>query len=322
MDKNQSFFRLHPDKVLSSIEDEGYITTGEFYQLNSYENRVFDILLEEGTHKLHNNHVIAKFYRPNRWSLEAIKEEHQFLFELKEQDIPVVAPIKFRDGASIAISDDMYFCLFPKTLGRMPQEFLADQLYTIGRLLAQLHNVGSKKNFIHRPTMGDEKHLGWIALDLLKNWVADELWTRYEEAGDQILDFLDEYLDPMQFLRIHGDAHKGNLLSNDEHFFMVDFDDTINGPAVQDFWMLLSGDTNESQYEIEQILKGYEELRLFNDNELKLIPALRGLRILSYAAWIAARWKDPSFPKIFPEFNTYNYWAEETEALERIAWTL
>lgn len=297
------------------------MTTGEFYQLNSYENRVFDIVLEETPDFLTNNHVIAKFYRPNKWSLKALQEEHDFLYELKKEQISVVAPLLINNSTLHKV-DDMYMCLYAKTLGRMPQEFINHELEQVGRLLAQLHNVGAQKKFKARPTLLTPTHLGWQALGILSDWVMPELWVRYQLAGQKILDFLEDYLDPSSFTRIHGDCHKGNLLSNGLNFFFVDFDDSINGPPVQDFWMLLSGAPEESEAELAQILKGYEELRDFDDAELDLIPALRGLRILSYAAWIAARWQDPSFPRLFPNFDTYVYWAEETEALEKIAWSL
>lgn len=320
-EKVDSFFELGPEQVMRAVENHGLITTGKFYQLNSYENRVFDIFLEEQPEFLTNKHVIAKFYRPGKWSKAALQEEHDFLHELKAEQVPVVAPL-ILDGKTIHEFNGLYMCLFEKTLGRMPQEFVNKELEQVGRLIAQLHNIGAQKKFKERPTLLHESHLGWRAIGILSDWVAPELWVRYQVASQRILDYLDEYLDLSSFTRIHGDCHKGNLLSNGMNFFFVDFDDSLNGPAVQDFWMLLSGSPEESDDELSQLLRGYEELRDFDDAELDLIPALRGLRILSYAAWIAARWQDPSFPKLFPNFNTYVYWAEEVEALEKIAWSL
>ena len=319
--KANSFFELSPEKVMRAVEDRGFLTTGKFYQLNSYENRVFDIVLEEQPSFLSNKHVIAKFYRPGKWSLKALQEEHDFLHELKSEQIPVVAPLRI-DGKTVFETDGMYMTLFEKTLGRMPQEFVNNELEQVGRLIAQLHNIGAQKKFKERPTLLSQSHLGWRALNILSDWVVPEIWVRYQVAAQRILDYLEEFLEPHSFTRIHGDCHKGNLLSNGMNFFFVDFDDALNGPAVQDFWMLLSGSPEDSDEELSQLLKGYEELRDFDDAELDLIPALRGLRILSYAAWIAARWQDPSFPRLFPNFNTYVYWAEEVEALEKIAWSL
>jgi len=319
-DAVSNFFSLSPDAVMTAVEKSGYLTTGEFYQLNSYENRVFDIKLEKDHEGLKTRNVIAKFYRPQRWSREALGEEHGFLYELLDNDVPVVAPLKFASGSSIeTLPGGIFYSLFPKTLGRMPQEFIGNELETVGRLLARLHNVGAQSEFRARPTMGTASHLGWNSLTVLKKWVTPELWTRYHGACQKILGALDDMLEPRNFLRIHGDCHKGNILSNDRNFFFVDFDDAINGPAVQDFWMLLSGDGDS---ELDQLLSGYTELRDFDESELDLIPALRGLRIFSYAAWIANRWEDPSFPRLFPTFNSYVYWAEEVEALEKVAWNL
>jgi len=305
---------------MNAIDACGFLTTGEFQQLNSYENRVFDIKLEETHPSLPTKNLIAKFYRPQRWSRAALEEEHGFLSELAKEGVPAVSPIKLKNGSTIEVfNNEIFFFLFLKTLGRMPQEFLNNDLETVGKLLARLHNVGAQKHFQHRPTMGESSHLGWSSLNLLKKWVAPELWPRYHRACQDILEFLDSELNPSDFGRIHGDCHKGNLLNNGDYFFFVDFDDSINGPAVQDFWMLLSGDEETSDDELDQLLGGYTELREFNEDELSWIPALRGLRIFSYAAWIANRWQDPSFPRLFPNFNTYVYWAEEVEALEKLA---
>lgn len=317
-----SFFSLSPDTVLQSIEKQGYLTTGELYQLNSYENRVFNIRLEPSENHP-ESHVIAKFYRPGRWSLECLREEHSFLQELKDSDIDVVAPLILGNKSTIdTLPGPIHYSLFAKTAGRMPEEFINRDWERVGSLLARLHNCGAQKRFKHRPTMGTDNHIGWQSLDILSQWVSPEIWPRYEEACEQILEFLDDTLPETQFLRIHGDCHRGNILSNGEGFFFVDFDDCINGPAVQDLWMLLPGELKDTQNEVEQFLTGYTQFRHFDPRELDLIPALRGLRIFSYAAWIAMRWEDPSFPRLFPQFNSYLYWVEEVESLERMAWSL
>lgn len=317
-----SFFSLSPDTVLQSIEKQGYVATGELYQLNSYENRVFNIRLEPSPN-FPASHIIAKYYRPGRWSLPSLREEHSFLEELKNADIDVVAPLQLSNKSTIdTLPGPIHYSLFTKTAGRMPEEFLGRDWERVGSLLARLHNCGAQTRFKHRPTMGTENHLGWQSLDILSQWVSPEIWPRYEDACLQILDFLDDALPDTHFLRIHGDCHRGNILSNGESFFFVDFDDCINGPAVQDLWMLLPGELKETQNELDQFLTGYTQFRHFDHSELDLIPALRGLRIFSYAAWIAMRWEDPSFPRLFPQFNSYLYWVEEVESLERLAWTL
>ena len=319
--KTESFYKLSIEQVFEVCESCGFEPTGEYFQLNSYENRVFDLFLEgEG-----KPHIINKVYRPGRWSLEAIKEEHDFLNELKSQGIPAVAPLEI-DGETTFIKNDMIFSFFPKAIGRMPQELSHSDLRQLGSQLAKLHNVGAQQVAKHRPTL-DIGSFGWDSLDFVEPWVAAEVWPRYEKAACAILNFLDEELDDSQLIRIHGDCHKGNILQTDplggqKELFFVDFDDFINGLPVQDFWMLFSGDESENSEELEAFLKGYEDLRFFDRSQLRLMAAFRGLRIIYYAHWIAKRWEDPSFPKLFPEFRNYVYWAEEVEALEKISWQL
>lgn len=317
----QAFYQLSPDKVLKATEQAGFTPTGEFTQLNSYENRVFDIKLEKPLDN-GNRNIIAKFYRPFRWSKDTIQDEHDFLFDLVEDGVQVVAPVLQKNGRSLTEDEGIYVAYFHKVLGRMPQEFLNDELKKVGRLLARMHNTGAKRTAPHRSDYDTNYFGGWRTLELLENWVAPEVWSRYEKAAVRILEFLDDENNPEHFIRIHGDCHRGNLLHNGNDFFLVDFDDFVMGPPVHDFWMLFSGDQETAAEEKDLILSGYEELRDFDDSSWHLIPALRGQRIMSYAGWIATRWQDPSFPRLFPEFNTFRYWAEEVEALEKIAWSL
>lgn len=324
-DSKTSFYQLDPDLVLAATEEAGFHPTGEFTQLNSYENRVFDIRLETGGDPEAMARVIAKFYRPGRWTEAALSEEHEFLFDLQREGVPAIAPLLQRNKKSLNYMSGMFVTFFPKFAGRMPEEFLGDDLHQVGRRLAQMHNVGARKSFKHRAIIGEAPHSPWENLELLSQWIAPEMWPRYEAATLHIIESLEQNLDYDAFIRIHGDCHRGNLLQrqlagNKREFFFVDFDDTAMGPEVQDFWMLFS--EKDSKLEQDLIIAGYEELREFPDKQLRLIPLLRGLRIFNYASWIARRWKDPSFPKLFPTFNTYTYWAEETEALEKIAWSL
>lgn len=322
MNKSSSFFSLDPAKVLLAAESAGFYPTGEFTQLNSYENRVFDIKLEEGLKNNLGCNVIAKFYRPQRWSKAAILEEHEFLLSLQAEGIPAIAPLIQNHDSTLLEVDDMFVAFFPKVLGRMPQEFLAGELQKVGRLMAQVHNIGARKDAPHRPVLDTSYYGGWYTLDFLQDWITPELRERYTIAAEDILYAIDDLFDPSEFIRIHGDCHKGNLLNNGKQFFLVDFDDFVNGPVIQDFWMLLSGDADSLGEEKRQIIEGYEELREFPDHQWSWVPLLRGLRIISYAGWIAKRWQDPSFPRLFPEFNTFRYWAEEVEAIEKIAWQI
>ncbi len=324
-DSTTSFYQLDPDLVLAATEEAGFTPTGEFTQLNSYENRVFDIRLEPNSKDPEAmNRVIAKFYRPGRWSAEALQEEHEFLFDLQKEGVPVIAPLLQRNKKSTQFIKGMFVTFFPKFSGRMPEEFLENDLYQVGRRLAQIHNVGARHHFQHRAVLTEAPFSTWDNLDLLSRWVAPEMWPRYEKAAIQIIEALEDNLNPKNFIRIHGDCHRGNLLmrpliTGQKEYFFVDFDDCALGPEVQDFWMLFSGsDLAEEQ---EMILSGYQELRKFQASQWEWVPLLRGLRIFSYSAWIARRWSDPSFPKLFPNFETYTFWAEETEALEKIAWS-
>jgi Ser/Thr protein kinase RdoA (MazF antagonist) len=313
---SSSFFNLSPDKVLQTCEAAGFMPTGEFSQLNSYENRVFDIKLENN-----KDSIIAKFYRPGRWSSSALMEEHDFLKELNLEGIPAVAPLQLANRKTLIDCDDMHVAFFPKIRARMPQELSPKEFEQVGILLARLHNVGGRVDAPNRPQMSSDQYGGWNVLEELEPWIASEVRDRYLKAAEALLNAVDDEIDPSCFQRIHGDCHKGNLLHTGSEFFLVDFDDFSNGPIIQDFWMLLSGG-EEGEEELHSLIYGYEELREFPEEQLGWIPLLRGQRIINYAGWIAKRWQDPSFPRLFPDFQTYTYWAEEVEALEKIAWSL
>lgn len=310
-----SFYSLNPEKVLQACELAGFEPTGRFQQLNSYENRVFEIYLED------NTSIIAKFYRPQRWTREQLQEEQEFLQELHLAGINANQSIFLSKLNSHLMNfSGIWVAFFPKIRGRLPQEFLSGELKSVGRLLARVHNVGAQKPSQFRPVMDAHFHGARSALDLIKSKIPLELANRYNQAAETIIDFFEKEIDSNEFYRIHGDCHRGNLLHSGTEFFLVDFDDFCMGPAVQDFWMLLSGDQN--QEELDEILDGYCELRDFPEHQLGWIPILRGIRIISYAAWIVKRWTDPSFPRLFPQFDTYSYWAEETEQIEKISWHL
>lgn len=316
----EDFYNLTPDTVMDAVELAGHHPTGEFTQLNSYENRVFDIRLEQ------KDRVIAKFYRPGRWSKETVLEEHEFLNDLKSQGIPAIAPLTLKNKSTLDIQNGIWFALWPKAHGRMVEELNEHDLKKLGRTLARMHNIGEQKATFFRPIMNAETY-GWQNLDLLQNWIAPEVRHRYINAAEAILSFLDDCMDESHFIRIHGDCHRGNILKTDPRdgspaeFFFVDFDDCCMGHPAQDLWMLLSAgeNTDEGGADLAALMEGYLEFRHFDEGAFELIPGLRGLRILHYAAWIARRWEDPSFPRLFPQFRDYNYWAAETEALEALS---
>jgi Ser/Thr protein kinase RdoA (MazF antagonist) len=226
--------------------------------------------------------------------------------------------MSMRDGATLKNQDGFEFAVFPKAVGRMPQEFLSGDLKSVGRSLAHLHNVGAQKKAKHRYNL-DAQTYGYNSLPVIERYCYPELWHRYRDLAEPILEYLEDVLDPSQYIRIHGDCHRGNLLQNGKTFFFVDFDDFCNGPAVQDFWMLFGSslDKEEGQEQCDEICEGYAELREIPEN-WELVEPLRGLRIIMYAGWIGARWGDSYFPKLFPQYTTYNYWLEEIEQLQRI----
>jgi Ser/Thr protein kinase RdoA (MazF antagonist) len=313
------FYALMPDLVLNAVENCGWLTTGEYLQLNSYENRVFSVRLEEPV----GAQVIVKFYRPQRWSERAILEEHFFLEELQQQGVSVIAPLAQTGGTTLSLQHGLWCAVFPKAKGRMPQEFSNADLTRLGRVLARLHNVGSQQRSQARPIY-DVEQFAEPALHLVEPLISPVFRDRYLEAAHNILDYLDHELDPRQFQRIHGDCHRGNVLQTDEpgqppELFLIDFDDFGMGPVAQDFWMLFRRDDEDFGDEIDAFLAGYTELREFNHEDLRLMEPLRGMRIIHYAAWIARRWTDPSFPQLFPQFGSDAYWLDETQALEQVA---
>ncbi len=316
----KSFFDLTPDEVFSALDQEGFESTGEYLQLNSYENRVFQLSLES------SERVVAKFYRPGRWSKDAILEEHEFLEDLRLEGFPVVSPLVLPSGSTLSVHKNIYFAVFPKAMGRLPQEILAKDFPQLGKSLAHLHNVGLKKVSSVRPYW-NVRDRGWDALNTLLPLVSSHYVTAYEEAAVAILEKLESLEPNARFQRIHGDCHRGNLLQTDfpgkpSQFFFMDFDDFGMGPVVQDFWMLCTGDADEASEALDLLLEGYTSLRSFNEDELEMMEPLRGLRILHYAAWIHKRWEDPSFPQIFPQFGSESYWSEELQQLSAIAESL
>ncbi len=311
------FYRLEPHLILDCVEKHGFIPTGEIQQLNSYENRVFDIQLEPVNNQKQN--LIAKFYRPGRWSLETLLDEHNFEIELKNESLQVAAPYILKNKSTVDSVNGIYYTFFEKIRGRLIQEFLPNDFLKMGRWMAQLHNIGEAKWAEHRTTLGPSADHKWDLLDQMYDAVAVEVRGKYFDAAEKIFNALDQKLNDHPFIRIHGDLHRGNILESPEGFVVVDFDDFVNGPAIQDVWMMMPDQNFKDSLEFNNLVKGYEDLRHFPFDQVDLIPLLRGYRMISYAGWILNRWSDPSFPKLFPDFGNYTYWVEETEALTKIA---
>ena len=305
------FYNLTPDIIIKAVESSGFEPTGHCMALNSYENRVYDLMLED------DSHVVAKFYRPGRWSLEQIQEEHNFLFELQEDEIPVCAPLKFFDGATIHETEGIYYTLWPRTGGRSADEFSDENIQILGRLCARIHNRGAAGKAPHRIELTGESY-GLEPLDYLltNNFLPDHCRNRYSDAVHEIVDLYTALSCDVPVHRIHGDCHAGNLLHGSEGWFFLDFDDFLTGPAVQDLWMLVPARDKEGLRQRELFLGAYRQFRDFKTSWLRLIEPLRGLRYIRYAAWIALRWDDPAFPQAFPHFGTDQYWENETSDLE------
>lgn len=314
--KNQ-FYDLQPNLILSTAEKHGFHPTGELIQLNSYENRVFEIKLEN------KNSIIAKYYRPGRWSENTILDEHRFTSELQKESIEVASALKLKSNSTLDTVDGIHYSFFEKVRGRMVQELTLPHFKKLGRWLARLHNVGSLHQAEHRANIGPTNDNKWLHLERMLSLVAPEVIHRYENAAIEIFERLDESLEEFDFIRLHGDLHRGNILEDSTgEFVIVDFDDMINGPEVQDFWMLMPSSEVKNSPEFDALIDAYSELREFPHGQLELIPLLRGYRIITYAMWIMNRWQDPSFPRLFPDFGSYSYWAEETENLEKILFQL
>jgi Ser/Thr protein kinase RdoA (MazF antagonist) len=300
---------LTPDTVLDAIESAGWPCNGHQLPLNSYENRVFQIGLAD------DGFIVAKFYRPGRWSDAQIREEHAFLLELLDHELPVVAPLSNEGGETLFWHGNFRFALFPRQGGHAPNIESEDNLVTFGRMLGRIHRVGAARPFEHRPAISVER-LGVESRDFLlaSDFVPAELRDAYASITAHLLERLGPLAIPRTG-RIHGDCHLGNVLWRDAAPHFVDFDDAVNGPAVQDLWMLLSGTRDEQCRQLSLFLGGYDEFHTFNTAQLALIEPLRTLRIMYHAAWIARRWHDPAFPHAFTWFGTVRYWSDHVLAL-------
>ncbi|MBY0239240.1 MAG: serine/threonine protein kinase [Burkholderiaceae bacterium] len=316
-DTQHPYAALSPDCVLDALDSVGLRGDGRLLALNSYENRVYQVGIEDG------QPLVAKFYRPGRWSDAAILEEHAFVAELAEQEIPVVAALAL-DGCTLHTYQDYRFAVFPRKGGRAPELGDPAVLEWTGRFIGRIHAIGKVRPFVQRPALtidsfGRESREfllqhGFIPPDLLAAWTTtvdcalDGVARCYERAGD------------VAGLRLHGDCHGGNVLWTDAGPHFVDFDDSRSGPAIQDLWMMLSGERGDMVRQMADILAGYEDFCDFDSREMHLVEALRTLRLLHYSAWLARRWDDPAFPTAFPWFNTQRYWQDRIlELREQIA---
>lgn len=317
----QPFAALTPEVVDQALASIGLFSDGRMQALNSFENRVYQLYLEDGAQ------VVAKFYRPHRWQREQIIEEHAFAHELMAQDIPVVGPDVYQ-GQSLHAHGGFYFSVSPRKGGRQVELDDEEVLLWIGRFLARIHAVGATHPFEHRPALNVQT-FGYDALHLLMDGhIPLEVQSSWQQVCEQALALVSERMAPLgtdiACLRLHGDCHPGNVLwtpldaappaTPGPHF--VDLDDARMGPAVQDLWMLTQGDRATRSFQLSCLVEGYEQFRPFDRRELRLIEPLRTLRLINYSAWLAQRWNDPIFPVNFPWFGSRAYWEDQVQLLQ------
>jgi Ser/Thr protein kinase RdoA (MazF antagonist) len=310
---NQSdfFYNLTPFVVMEALERAGMKPDGSSLQLNSLENRVYDLGLED------SSHVVAKFYRPGRWNRKQIQEEHDFLNNLAREEIPVCFPLEFPTGGTIREIEGIYYALWPRTGGRQTDEFNSEELLMLGRYLGRIHSVGKTMTFKHRPLF-NRKRMVDQSLDIIDALpLPRSLVKRYAHIANRGGDNYDRLIKDIPVHPLHGDCHIGNLLKNGQTFFFLDFDDALTGPAVQDIWMILGGDDNNYKQRQNFLIEGYRTFCDFEESWLQLIEPLRLLRMIYFAGWTAKRKDDPAFQHAFPQMGTIDYWEQEIIDMEQ-----
>lgn len=303
------FSGLTPDLILDAIESQGIRVESGLLALNSYENRVYQFMAED------NKRYVAKFYRPQRWSQAQIQEEHDFSIELASHEIPVVAPLIFNQQ-SLHTFNDFSFALFPSVGGRQFEVDNLNQVEWMGRFIGRIHAVAKSADFIHRPTINVEEFLV-KPLQVLQNspLIPEGLQQAFFTILQQVVDLALSLYVSTHNIRLHGDCHPGNILWRDGPTF-VDLDDCRSGPAIQDLWMMLSGDKQQQFIQMDTLVEAYQEFCEFDPTQLALIEPLRAMRMVHYMAWLARRWQDPAFPQAFPWFADSKYWEQQILGLK------
>lgn len=303
---DRPFDGLEPGIILDAVEEIGIRCDGRLLALNSFENRVYQLGSEEG------RAVVAKFYRPARWSDASILEEHAFSRELAEREIPVVAPLEDPAGGTLFEHQGFRYAVYPSVGGYWPElQVRADRQF-LGRLIGRMHAAGAVEPFSHRPAVDVESYgTGSVEFLLSHDFLPTGMGRAYRQVTDELLELIRRryaMIPRLHTLRLHGDLHRGNILWSGENCAIVDLDDCRSGPAIQDLWMLLAGSDHDMRVQLNDFLDGYRMFFDFHDREILLIEALRALRMMHHAAWLAKRWSDPAFPIAFPWFNTPAYW--------------
>ncbi len=316
MNQDHPFAALGPETVIDAVESTGLISDLRTLALNSYENRVYQVGVEDG------QPVIAKFYRPERWSDAQILEEHHYCAQLVEAEVPVVGPWANAAGETLFCHAGYRFALYERRGGRAPALDDFEHLFQLGRLVARIHRVGALESFQSRPLL-DVQGFGADSVEfLLRNFVPADLRIPYETLARDLLQRIADRWSSVAatLVRVHGDCHVGNILWRDGLPHFVDLDDSRSAPALQDLWMFLSGERDAQCRQLSELVEGYEEFREFDVREIPLVEILRTLRIMHYSAWLGRRWTDPAFPMNFPWFNTGRYWSDHIlELREQLA---
>lgn len=307
------FERLTPDLIGDALASVGFETDGRIMALNSYENRVFQVGLDAG------GFAIAKFYRPERWTDAAILEEHAFLKDLAEAEIPVAPMLSDPEGETLFHHEGFRFALSPRIGGRPPEVEDLDTLEAIGRLMGRVHAIGRERPFDHRPTLSSNTYGHAPKERLLASGLIPRLQiSAYQSALERALTCVDEIfasVGPIAHLRLHADAYAGNILMTAEGPLLLDFDDARMGPAIQDLWMLAQGEQDERRIALMTLIEGYEMFESIDSRSLRLIEPLRTLRLIHYTDWLSARTCDPAFERAFPWFGSEDYWTARTQEL-------
>lgn len=309
--RHQDFFRLGPERVLAAVEQAGLPCRPLCYPLNSFENRVYEVELED------RSRIVAKFYRPGRWSAEQVGEEHALLAELDAAELPVCAPRPFPDGGTLRQIEGIHYAIWERRGGRAPDELGPALAMRLGMFVGRMHNVAAARPFRHRLRLDGETYVAaeadWLAAE---DVVPSAFAGRYLRACDALAALAAPELRGEETLRLHADLHLGNVLLRDGELRVLDFDDAAMGPPVQDLWLAIPGRDSESLRQRASFLEGYERFRAFDHRSLRLIELLRGLRMVRYAAWLARRWEDPAFRAGWPDFGSEDYWRTTTSDLE------
>ena len=307
------YYRLDPDTVLQAVDSTGLLTDGRLLALNSYENRVYQVGIED------RDPIVAKFYRPGRWSDAQIQEEHDFSQELADAEIPLIEPMRI-DGQSLFRHEGFRFALFRRQGGHAPELEDKETLLWLGRFIGRIHAVGRARPFRHRPALTPQRFgAESIATIIEGRWLPPHMEAAFESLAEDLMSSIENAwarAGDFRTIRLHGDCHPGNLLWRDAGAHVVDLDDACTGPAVQDLWMLLSGEPEAMAWQLRLLLRGYAPFMDFDRTQLRLIEPLRLLRMIRHNAWVAQRWQDPAFPRAFPDFGSSGYWGQQALQLQ------